>query len=250
MKTTHIEADQNTTIGEIVAADFRTAAVFSEYGIDFCCKGDRTLEQVCTKKGIAEEELLAKLEQVYRIENNNTIDFKSWPPDLLADYIEKKHHRYVAAKTPILLEFLHKLSKVHGARHPELINIYKIFSDSAIDLAAHMKKEEEILFPFIRNLVNARNATAITTSDRFDRIENPIAMMKEEHVVEGDRFAAISALSSNYSIPDDACSTYKVTYAMLAEFEKDLHAHIHLENNILFPAAIALQASLLLAVHQ
>jgi regulator of cell morphogenesis and NO signaling len=228
-------------IGQFVADDFRTAAVFSNYGIDFCCKGDRTVEEVCKKKGIEVNALLNELGEVLNAKTNQSIDYKSWPLDLLADYIEKKHHRYVEEKTPVLHQFLDKLCSVHGERHPELLEINEHFSASAHELAAHMKKEELILFPFVKKMVNAKMENSAIQSPQFGTVENPIAMMMQEHDIEGERFRHIAELSNNYNPPADACNTYKVTFSMLQEFEQDLHLHIHLENNILFPGAIKLE---------
>lgn len=236
METTH-----KITIGEIVAKDFRTAALFSKYGIDFCCKGHRTLEEVCEKKNIDAERLSTQLESVLKNTENATIDYKSWPLDLLADYVEKTHHRYIEEKTPALLQFLNKLCKVHGEKHPELFEINALFTASAGDLAAHLKKEELILFPFIRKMVAAQLRQEPVAKPHFGTVENPVAMMKEEHEAEGERFREIAQLTNNYTPPADACNTYRVTFAMLQEFESDLHKHIHIENNILFPKAIWLE---------
>ena len=142
--------DSQKQIGQFVAEDFRTAAVFSNYGIDFCCRGHRTVEEVCHKNGIDSSQLLDKLQNVLSSTSGQNIDYKSWPLDLLVDYIEKKHHRYVVEKVPVLLEFLNKLCKVHGERHPELLKINEHFTASAGELAVHMKKEELLLFPFIK----------------------------------------------------------------------------------------------------
>ncbi len=233
--------DSQKQIGQFVADDFRTAAVFASYGIDFCCKGDRTVEEVCQKNNIDSDELLDKLIAVSISNNQQSIDYKSWPLDLLADYIEKKHHRYVEEKIPVLRQFLDKLCKVHGQKHPELLEITALFIGSSKELAAHMKKEELILFPFIKRMVKAKIDGSTIESPQFGTVANPIAMMKDEHENEGERFRTISELSNNYTPPADACNTYKVTFAMLDEFEKDLHLHIHLENNILFPEAIELE---------
>ena len=233
--------DSNKTVGNIVADDYRTAGVFSQLGIDFCCKGNRTIDEVCTKKGIDKYALLEELERVTANNNNQGIDFKSWELDLLIDYIEKKHHRYVEEKIPQLLSFLLKLEQVHGAQHPELFEIKKLFKRSADELTQHMKKEELMLFPFIKKMVEANRNNAPINNPGFGSVANPIAMMMEEHENEGERFEKIVELSNNYTPPADACNTYKVTYQMLQEFEADLHAHIHLENNILFPSAIVLQ---------
>lgn len=228
-------------IGQFVAEDFRTAAIFSNYGIDFCCRGQRTVEEVCEKNNIDVNELLDKLDAVINSKTDQSIDYKSWPLDLLVDYIEKKHHRYVEAKIPVLLQFLNKLCSVHGERHPELIEINELFTASAGELAAHMKKEELVLFPFVKKMISATLSQGAVQAPHFGTVENPISMMMKEHDNEGVRFRKIAELTSNYNPPADACNTFKVTYAMLEEFEQDLHLHIHLENNILFPKAIKLE---------
>lgn len=227
-------------IGEMVAEDFRTAAVFKKYGIDFCCKGGRTIADACEKKNIDKEKIIQELENLPTT-NASGIDFNSFPIDLLADYVEKTHHRYVEEKTPIIQQFLDKLCKVHGDRHPELFEINAIFNESARDLAAHLKKEELVLFPFIKQMVKAKISGEDVLQPHFGTVENPVNMMMHEHTTEGERFEKIAQLTQNYAPPADACNTYRVTFAMLQDFENDLHKHIHLENNILFPKSIKLE---------
>lgn len=239
METLQKEAQKQ--IGQFVANDFRTAAVFNKYGIDFCCKGQRTVQEVCDKQGIDTDELLEELQAVLNSKGAQSIDYRSWPLDLLIDYIEKKHHRYVEEKTIVLRQFLDKLCKVHGERHPELLEINDLFTASSQELASHMKKEELILFPFVKKMVNAKLQDSLVATPPFGSVENPIATMMHEHDNEGERFRKIALLTSNYTPPADACNTYKVTFAMLQEFEQDLHLHIHLENNILFPEAAKLE---------
>ncbi|WP_281237756.1 iron-sulfur cluster repair di-iron protein [Flavobacterium praedii] len=236
-----METLEKITIGEYVAKDFRTAALFSKYGIDFCCNGNRSIEEACQKKEVNSDVLLREIETVLSAKSDSGIDFNAWPIDLLADYIEKTHHRYVLEKTPILLQFLDKLSRVHGANHPELLEINELFKACAGELAQHMKKEELILFPFVKKMVHALIADELMEQPHFGTVENPIAMMMHEHDAEGERFRKIAELSNNYTPPADGCNTYKVTFAMLQEFEADLHKHIHLENNILFPKATKLE---------
>ncbi len=240
-----LEQHTNKQIGSFVTDDYRTASVFSKYGIDFCCKGHRTIHEVCKKKHINEEELVDALNTVINSKTNENIDYKSWPLDLLAEYIEKKHHRYVEEKIPVLKQFLDKLCKVHGNRHSELFEINKLFLGSADELAAHMKKEELILFPFIKKMVKSSISGQVIQLPGFGTVENPIAMMMQEHDNEGERFRKIAELTNSYNPPADACNTYKVTFAMLDEFEQDLHLHIHLENNILFPKAAQLEKQFL-----
>jgi iron-sulfur cluster repair di-iron protein len=231
------------TIGEIVADDFRAAAVFKKYGIDFCCRGGRTIDEACDKKDVDKQSLINDLNAIPQGKGDQ-VDVSSWPLDLLANYIVRIHHQYVHDKTPILLQFLDKLCRVHGERHPELFEINRIFTESAHDLANHFEKEERVLFPFIGELVKSQQTGQPLETAHFGTVENPIAMMMHEHTVEGDRFAEIARLSNNYTPPADACNTYRVTFAMLQEFEEDLHRHIHLENNVLFPKAIALEKQL------
>ena len=182
-----------------------------------------------------------QINTVLATKNDSSIDFKIWPLDLLADYIEKTHHRYVEEKTQVILPFLDKLCKVHGANHPELFEINELFIGCAGELAQHMKKEELMLFPFIKKMAKAALTEEPIAKPQFGTVKNPIAMMMEEHEAEGDRFVKIAALTNNYTPPADGCSTFRVTYAMLADFEQDLHKHIHLENNILFPSAMLLE---------
>lgn len=236
-----METLEQITIGEYVTKDFRTAALFSKYGIDFCCNGNRSIEEACQKKAVSPDVLLQEIEAVLSSKSDSGIDYNAWPIDLLADYIEKTHHRYVSEKTPILLQFLDKLSRVHGANHPELLEINELFKGCAGELAQHMKKEELILFPFIKKMVHATISDILIEQPYFGTVENPIAVMMKEHDNEGVRFRKIAELTSNYTPPSDACNTYKVTFAMLEEFEQDLHKHIHLENNILFPKAAKLE---------
>ena len=231
---------QEKTIGDFVAENFRTAEVFKKYHIDFCCKGGRTVEEACDNKKVSPQQIYQELEEIANRKSED-IDFNSWPLDLLADYVEKTHHRYVEEKSAMLIPYLNKLCKVHGERHPELFEINELFIGSAQDLAAHMKKEELILFPFIKQMVEAKKNGEPLPAPRFGTVENPVAMMKHEHEAEGERFVKIAELTNNYEFPDDACGTYQVTYRMLEDFQNDLHKHIHLENNILFPKAIAME---------
>ena len=236
---------ENQIIGELVARDYRTASVFKKYSIDFCCQGNRTIEEACEKKNIDTKKVLEDLVAIMEAKSESTTDYQSWPLDLLADYIEKKHHRYVQEKTLEIQPYLDKICKVHGERHPELLKIKEEFNASAGELAAHMKKEELILFPFIRKMTKAKLENTKVDAARFGTVKNPIQMMMNEHTVEGHRFMKIEELTNNYTPPQDACNTYRVSFALLKEFEQDLHLHIHLENNILFPRAIEIEKELI-----
>ena len=219
--------------------------MFKKFNIDFCCQGNRTIQDACDKKNIDSKKVLEDLDAMLQAKSESSTNYQSWPLDLLADYIEKKHHRYVQDKTLEIEPYLDKICKVHGENHPELFEIKEEFNKSAGELAAHMKKEELILFPFIRKLVNAKLVNTKIDPAHFGTVKNPIQMMMDEHTVEGHRFMKIEELSKNYTPPEDACNTYRVSFALLKEFEQDLHLHIHLENNILFPKTIEMEKELI-----
>lgn len=235
---------QDQIIGELVANDYRTASIFKKYGIDFCCQGNRTIQDACDKKNVDVKDVLNDLTTAVRETPDITTDFQSWPADLLTDYIEKKHHRYVQAKTAEITPYLDKVCRVHGDSHPELLKIREHFTATAGELAMHMKKEELVLFPFIRKMAQAKLGEAEIKPPHFGTVQNPINMMMHEHASEGERFGLIRELTHDYTPPADACNTYRVTYALLEEFEQDLHMHIHLENNILFPDALRMEREL------
>ncbi|MDY0077637.1 MAG: iron-sulfur cluster repair di-iron protein [Bacteroidales bacterium] len=239
----NIHKDQ--IIGELVAQDYRTATIFKKYGIDFCCLGSTRVNEACDKKGIDTSLVLNDLNSAMQTSNNGAIDYQTWPLDLLVDYIVKKHHRYVEEKSLEIKPYLDKIRKVHGGRHPELHEINEHFLAGAGMLAQHMKKEELVLFPFIRKMVAAKQNGTKLEPPHFGTIANPINNMMSEHTTEGDRFRRIEELTNGYTPPADGCNTYRVTFGLLKEFEEDLHMHIHLENNILFPKSIELEKELL-----
>ncbi|HTO15292.1 MAG TPA: iron-sulfur cluster repair di-iron protein [Edaphocola sp.] len=234
---------KETIVGDLVAKDYRTASVFGRNGIDFCCNGNRSIEEACKADALNPEELVAELQEVSKENQGGSIDYQSWPIDLLADYIEKKHHRYVESKGAEIIPYLDKIANVHGDNHPELFEVQSMFKESIGELAAHMKKEELLLFPYVRKMVQAKNSNIDKVPAPFGTVQNPIRNMMHEHDGEGERFRKISALTNNYTVPEDGCNSYKVTLAMLQEFEQDLHLHIHLENNILFPKSIEMEGT-------
>lgn len=229
------------SVGSFVADDYRAASVFQKYGIDFCCRGGISIEEVAKINDLNADQLLSEIKVAVSGTSSEGTDFKSWPLDLLADYIEKKHHRYVERTVPALKQYLDKICEVHGENHPELVTIRQEFYAAAENLASHMKKEEVMLFPYIRKMASIEDCNE-KLDPGYWTVKNPIRVMMNEHDTEGERFRLISKLSNDYTAPDDACRTYQVSFALLKEFESDLHLHIHLENNILFPSAIALEA--------
>lgn len=237
---------KTSSVGDIVRQDYRVAKIFKAYHIDFCCGGGKTIEQVCKDRNIDPELIQQELKTLVQgIVDSNEPNFDQWPLDLLADYIEKKHHKYVESTTLVLKEYLKKLAAVHGNEAPYLRDMDEIFNQSAGNLAQHMKKEELVLFPFIRKMVDAKYSNEKVNSPHFGSIKNPISAMEAEHEVEGNHFEKMEAMSSGYVVPEWGCNTYAVTMNLLKEFQDDLHLHLHLENNILFPKAIALEEEVL-----
>lgn len=232
-------------IGELVAKDYRIATVFKERNIDFCCNGDRTIQEACDLKKIDSEDVIKAINKMLNESDMSTDYIAKLSPEDLADYIIEKHHAYVEKRLPEIKTYLKKSATVHGEHNPELIQIRDLFEASAGELAKHMKKEEMILFPFIKKMAKAKASGEPLNVPHFGTAENPIRMMKDEHANEGERFREIAELSNNYTPPLHACNTYRVSYAMLREFEEDLHRHIHLENNILFPKALEMEKELL-----
>ncbi|MCC6600350.1 MAG: iron-sulfur cluster repair di-iron protein [Crocinitomicaceae bacterium] len=232
------------TIGELVANDWRTAEVFKKYSIDFCCGGKRTVEEACIKRGIDPATVEADLKAVQK-GSGSTHNFKTWELDFLADFIINNHHKYVKEAAPFLDELCHKVARVHGDAHAELIEIKNYTMQVLEEFSFHMNKEEMILFPYIKSLVEAEKAGKTIEPPPFGTIANPISTMETEHTSSGDAMEEIKDLSNQFTPPVDACMSYRVLFAKLQEFQQDLHQHIHLENNILFPKALQLEKKVL-----
>ena len=235
---------KETTVADIVSDNFRTAEVFKKYGIDFCCGGKKSIEQVCNEKNINAEILTRELEQVLKQGKTASFNFAEWNLTFLSDYIVNIHHAYVKNNLRLIGQFALKVSKVHGDHNPENIEINELWKKIEDELTTHMQKEEMILFPYIRSLEKFHNSDLNTfPTAHFNTVKSPIQMMENEHEVVGAWMHEIQHLSNNFTPPSHACNTYKVLYAKLGEFQDDLHQHIHLENNILFPKAIKLEES-------
>jgi regulator of cell morphogenesis and NO signaling len=231
------------TIGEIVSKDFRKAEVFKKLGLDFCCGGKKTLEKACLDKGLDVIEVKKELEKAEQRPASPNQNFADWDPGFLADYIVNTHHKYVESAMPIIFEYTQKVARVHGERHPEAIEIANTFEEIMNEMSQHMMKEEQILFPFIKALSKAKSS-GVKPEAHFGTVQNPVRMMEHEHDSVGELISRINQLSNSYNPPADACTTYRLSFAKLKEFEDDLHQHIHLENNILFPGAITLENDL------
>lgn len=232
----------NKTIGELVRENIRAGKVLKRNGIDFCCGGKKTLIKACEEKGIDLNSIQNEL--IDAMSTNNPfreINPDKWGLDFLCDYIENIHHSYVKQNIPVITELSKKVARVHGAHAPEVIKIKELFAEVVKELAPHMQKEELLLFPFIKKMNAAIKNEAVVTAPHFRTVKNPIAMMEKEHEVAGELMEEIYLLSNSFTLPEWACNSYKLLYHSLNEFREDLHRHIHLENNILFPKAIKME---------
>ena len=242
---TEKETLKEMTLAQIATKNYKSAEVFEKYDLDFCCNGNKSLVQACSEKGIDPDEIYGELLNSENSEVNKDMRFDDWELDFLVDYIVNNHHRYVRQSIPVIAAHAEKVVAKHGKNHPELIEIAKIFSTVYKDLGQHLIKEEELLFPYIKTLVKVKNNIMKYEAPFFGKIANPIKMMEIEHETAGNWLFDIRQLSENYSLPQDACNTYTVYYKELKEFEEDLHKHVYLENNILFPKSIILENKLI-----
>ncbi len=222
------------TVGEIVANDFRAAEIFKNAGIDFCCGGKRGLNEMCEEKGINPASLVKELKELELEPVSPSVNFKDWDPGFLSDYIMNTHHKFVLKSLPELVFYTQKIASVHGEHHAELIEIADLFAKINEELLQHLKNEEEVLFPAIKAVQANQSPDAKAT------IFSEIARMTGEHEFAGGAMDHICELSNHYLVPADGCNTYSVTYKLLQQFEDDLHIHVHLENNILYPKALVL----------
>lgn len=238
-----MEDYKKMTVGQIVSDNIDTSDVFAHYGIDFCCHGNDNLVLASQKAGANVDQVIKDLKNVKPI-STDTIDFKAWPLDLVCDYILKVYHRGIRATGPQILTLLEKVCKAHGENHPSLFEVKELFEMSMIDLEHHLQKEERVLFPYIYALYDAKLNNTPMPQFHCGSVANPIEVMKIEHEAEGERYRHIEDLTGGYAAPEDACNSYRKVMAQLKEFNKLLHEHIHLENNIVFPAAIRLSDEL------
>lgn len=240
-KRTEGVADE--TLGEIAAKDLRKAEVFKKYGLDFCCGGKKTVKEACAEKGLD----VTKVEEELRNSDKASftarpLPYNDWNLDFLADYIVNTHHSYVKKTIPDIRTYSEKVAKVHGTHHPELLRINQLAQEVCDEMSSHMVKEETVLFPYVKQLVSAKNSgNGKVKFGNLETVETPINMMEMEHEVVGNNMDEIQKISNNYQLPEDACASYSYLFKTLDEFENDLHIHVHLENNILFPKALKLE---------
>lgn len=222
------------TVGELVAERPGRSRIFETHGIDFCCQGGRTLAQACERKGVAVDDVLAGLAAEAAGPTDHLANPAELPLPELCAYIVEAHHGYLRRELPRLRTMALRVAEVHGGHSPSLLEISRIYLAMADELASHILKEEQILFPAITGLCRGDSA--------FMPLDGPIACMLHEHDDAGQALARLRELTNGFQAPAEACNTYRALFAGLLELEEDLHRHIHLENSVVFPQAQAMVA--------
>jgi len=234
-----------TRVREIVSANPSAVKVLEQAGVDYCCGGEKSLHEACMHTGVSSEEILKRLEENRKQAGPGEANWAAASLSTLTQHIRDKHHKYVREALPRLRALAAKVKAQHGPNHRELTEIEKQFFNLGQELYMHMQKEEQILFPYIEALECASAGNGTLEPPFFQSVRNPIHSMMHDHDSAGEALRAMRKLSSGYQAPADGCESYRELYRGLQEFEADLHTHIHLENNILFPRAVELEAAVL-----
>jgi regulator of cell morphogenesis and NO signaling len=230
------------TVGEIATETPSATREFEKLGIDYCCGGSRTLGEACAAANIPIDEVLARLEKgLTQPQPGSSQDWQKQPLADLMAHITSTHHVFVREESPRIQTLAEKVVGVHGMNHPELQQVLAIFSALREELRVHLMKEEEILFPYVLILEESRLAGEPVPPAMFGTVVNPVRMMMQEHDGAGEALRSLRSVTGDYALPADACISYRTLYQALQDFEADLHQHIHLENNILFPRAVAME---------
>jgi iron-sulfur cluster repair di-iron protein len=234
MNTNANTLDSSMTVADMAIAHPAALSVFTKYNIDYCCGGNRSLEDACVRVGLNPDKIRQEIFSAPVQQSSVPARAEQWSASLLADYIVQNHHAYVRNAVPEIEALLEKVCEAHGEDSIELLNIQQDFSDLAEELLNHMSKEEVALFPALKRF----EAHSDGDHPLKETLKAPISMMEHEHTIAGDLMKSIRNLSHNYTVPEFACPTYRVTYQKLKEFDDDLMTHVHLENNILFRKGI------------
>jgi regulator of cell morphogenesis and NO signaling len=242
-----LKIEPSSFVTDIVRYDYRTAGVFRKYDIDFCCGGKWPLDIVCRNKNLNTEEIISELRRVvHQSASNAALDFDSWEIDFLADYILNVHHRYLEKALPEIKEQVTKFLEGHRKKFPELEELDMIINKYLKQIPPHMKQEEEIFFPYIKQIHHAHKHRESYAKLLIRTLRKPLEeVMLKDHETTGSNLHRLRTITNNYTPPQQACITHKVTFAKLKELDTDLVQHIHLESNILFPKAIAMEQELL-----
>jgi regulator of cell morphogenesis and NO signaling len=236
---------RDTKVKDIAVANPSATRILERAGVDFCCGGHNSLHQACADAGVSAEDILERLRATGAEAGPDDADWASASLSKLMRHIQEKHHRYVRKAIERLQPILTKVKSKHGEAHPEVSEIEAIFEALSQEMLMHMQKEEQILFPYIEAMERAANGEGPLEPPFFQTVRNPIQAMMNEHDAAGDLTKQIRKASAEYSLPADACASFQEAYRRLCEFEADLHQHVHLENNILFPRALKLEAEVL-----
>lgn len=234
-----------TSVGDIAAANPAAKKVLEEAGVDYCCGGAKSLNQACTHTGVSAEEILRRLQENRHQAGPEEANWAGAPLADLTKHIVEEHHQYVRGAVPRISALLAKVKAKHGESHPELAAIEKEFLGLGQEMYAHMQKEEQILFPYIEKLERATEGREQLEPPFFQTVRHPVHVMMKEHDSAGQALNGMRRLSTGYQAPAEACESYREAYRSLEEFEADMHAHVHLENNILFPRAVEVEAKML-----
>lgn len=229
------------TVGQIVVEHPDSARIFEKLGIDYCCGGKRPFDQVCGEKQLDAATVLRLLDCAPVPSRSDEKDWSNATLSQLCDHIESTHHKYLKDELPRLSQLAQKVAQVHGEKNPAMKRVAEIFEAFKIELTLHMAKEEQILFPLCRML----ERSDAMPSFHCGSVQNPIAVMEHEHSDAGDALEQMRKLTDNYTPPDWACNTYRVLLKGLEQLEHDMHSHVHKENNILFPKAVAREKNLI-----
>jgi regulator of cell morphogenesis and NO signaling len=237
--------DSNKTVRELALEIPSATRVFEKLGIDYCCGGGKKLTEACDRAKLPVEQVFRELEQAEASRADrldNATNWNSAPLADLIDHIVQTHHVYLRNELPRLMNLAEKVSGKHGETHPETQLVNQVVSDLANELMMHLMKEEQILFPYIVRMEESKiEKSPVVPSSCFGTVQNPIQMMEMEHDSAGDALRQLRAATSDYKAPQDACTSFRALYTGLLELEADLHQHIHMENNILHPRAIAME---------
>jgi regulator of cell morphogenesis and NO signaling len=231
-----------TTIGELASELPQAARVFEQYGIDYCCGGETPLKEACKIKNVDLDEILKAVEQSAPAGSPSPENYSTLSQARLVDHIVNTHHTFTRAELHRLELLAQKVISVHGMRHRELVSVQKLLKDIADDLLPHLVREENMLFPYIVGLESAAGTNTVRSKPGFFTVKNPVRMMMFEHDLVGELLRGLRRVTLNYTVPDDGCASYRTLYAALETLEQDLHQHIHLENNILFPRAVEMES--------
>jgi regulator of cell morphogenesis and NO signaling len=230
-----------TKVKDIALQNPQARHVLEDAGIDYCCGGGKSLHDACLNAAVSPEAVLERLRESGKVVNPAASDWVSAPLSDLTRHIREKHHKYVRAAIPRIQTLLEKVNAKHGSAHGEIAAIQELFTKVGREMIMHMQKEEQILFPYIEAMERAAAGNGTVEPPFFQTVRNPIQAMMKEHDSAGDLVKQIRNASSAYTAPDDACTSFKALYQDLKQFEGDLHLHVHLENNILFPRAAEIE---------